>query len=1187
MAQETVVEILAKFRADIADFNKKLKTVETELESVKRKTEDTSKDISSSFEAMGAAANRFAVTAGAVAGVAGAALISLGVKSFNAAAKVQELDTVMQVVGSTTGVTYKTLKETADAIRGNGIEMAAAQEIAIKFAKNNLNLADAANVARVAQDLAVISQANSTDTAERLTYATLNLNTMMLRNAGVQTTVSQAVRVFAKENNISAASMTTAQKQQAVLNAILKEGERIHGVYAMSMTNAGKVLRSFARITNDIQVALGGAFLDAFGPLILAAYELYKSFSLTLREGGALYPIIQALSAVFQNLAQPVTDAIVKITEFVKNMKPIGTSVFEMGTQIQKVLPILAALTTFFAAKAGTALLAQVPIIGQLVGAINPLAAAMLVLIATSPRVRTAFINLFASLKPLLPVFMKISSVIIDVFDVALAVVAESINMLAGIIKSSIAFIKENAEAFKVIATVVGTLTVAIILFSTTLKVAMAIQLAYRTVMQAYAIYTYSAAAATGLFSFALNKLKAAFLANPIGFVIAGLVALAAIFVVLWNRSETFRKIVIQGMKGVVMGVGYAIKIFGVLAQSIMNVATGHLQILLKGLALLKVPGAKEALDALRAPINAVGDFFDKVGNKVQDFADKLDGLEKKRFKLPNVASSFKLPKTPEKEIYSGTVVPKDTELDGLGGADAARQAINNLREAIQKHNDFINTEFAPGFQKDSETARDTVIKSLSMLKDIFDVQARGLKGEALKNLEEAYWATDALVREFIPQAEELGAAFELINEAIDSANEEFKKVTQDRESAILDFAKLMRQPFGEPSQITKALSSAEATVDSIINMYDNLVEQINKRYAGIDPTGRDNLIKYLTNQTQMLVDLAKKRLIAADNLQKAQEALNSVVVEQKQFASDIKSSLSGFATALADISAADGAAVIQVIKTSSGLVITQMQESSSGVNKITDQLRSRLKAIQDFARNIKSLLAQGLNKDYIRQLLEAGPEAAGQTAQLLAGAGSAQINEINSIYSQIGSVSEVFSRDMADLFFSGAVESATAIRDGYASEYQTIMDQMDVIKKGIEEKLKPLSELGTNLGDDLAQGLIDSLTKKKDELVVLAESIATAISSALAKAGLGIGVGLDTFNKVDTSPAPEFSGGVYGQGLRQTMGGDYQGYNPDMAGAGMTSGGTIFDIKIDANMDESKAVEIVKNAIRGAMVAR
>jgi hypothetical protein len=87
-------------------------------------------------------------------------------------------------------------------------------------------------------------------------------------------------------------------------------------------------------------------------------------------------------------------------------------------------------------------------------------------------------------------------------------------------------------------------------------------------------------------------------------------------------------------MKGAVMGIGYLIKAFGWVAETIFKVYSGPLRILLKGLALLGFGPAKDALKAINSGIEGVGTFFDKAGNAVQDYADKLDGLKNKKFKL-------------------------------------------------------------------------------------------------------------------------------------------------------------------------------------------------------------------------------------------------------------------------------------------------------------------------------------------------------------------------------------------------------------------------------------------------------------------------------------------------------------------------------------------------------------------------
>jgi len=1114
LAQETVVEVLAKFRADTAEFNRRLNEVQSQLDGLSKKTSDTSANMQSSLGSIGGALTKLGNTFGVLAGVAGGALISLGVSSFNAAARVQELDVAINAVGKSTGLGYDAINTAALGIKSMGIEMETAQRSALKFAQNNLKLEYASKLARVAQDMAVISGMNSTDTYNMLTHAVITGRSEVLKSVGIQKSAGQMYEEFARQIGKATSALSFQEKQQAVAEGALAEGAKVFGTYEAAMTSPGKVIRSFARITNDTKVAMGQMVLDGFGPMILAAYDAYKAFSKLIVPGGALYPIIEALTAVFTNLTQPLTDAITKFTDFASKMTPVKTSISDMGSEISKYLPVIASLGTAFATMAGQNLLRQVPIFGQLLGAINPVAAAIVVLIATAPAMRDAFMNLLGALKPLLPVLAEVGRIAGTVVNNAIYLLSGAINALAGFITNSIKFVKENSTAFKIMAGIAGMLAAAIFTVVAAIKVHAAVLAVSKGVMTAFAVAQVlmsggqlASIASTNALAASMLKLNATMAANPIGLIVAAIAALVAGFVIAWNHSETFRKIMIAIGKAGIIAVGYVIEWIGKLAKAILTVNSGPLRLLLKGLALLKVPGAQTALDGITGAIDNVGKFFDSTSEKIKSYADNLDALENKRFKLPDLlGSSFKMPKTKETTPKNpATGLNGGGEDGGTDGAGAA--AISALRETLQKYNDFINNEFVKGFQKDSSTARETVTKSLDLLKNIFDEKAKGLKGTALKNLQDSYWKINDTIRQFIPQAEEIGKAFEELNLAIEDATKRLEEATKNRADAAEKFGELLRKPFGEPSAITKAMGSAEATVDSIISMYDNLVEQINKRYDGIDPTGRDNLVNFLTNQTQRLVDLARRRVEVARKLTDAQTALDKITQEQSSFVSSTRSSMKSFATALVDLSKSDAQATIQVVKTASGLVITQIQSSSSGIDAITKQLRERFQSIKDFAANIKSLMERGVNKDYIRQLIEAGPEAAGAAASLMAGATDSQLAEINTLYSGIADLSNSFGDEMGMNFYGAAVKSAQALRDGYQSEMDSINAEMAAIVAAITDALSPLSDLGTNLGEDIAQGFLDTLNKRKTELVTLAESIATAIAEAMKNALDGIGV--------------------------------------------------------------------------------
>ena len=153
--------------------------------------------------------------------------------------------------------------------------------------------------------------------------------------------------------------------------------------------------------------------------------------------------------------------------------------------------------------------------------------------------------------------------------------------------------------------------------------------------------------------------------------------------------------------------------------------------------------------------------------------------------------------------------------------------------------------------------------------------------------------------------------------------------------------------------------------------------------------------------------------------------------------------------------------------------------------------------------------------------MLEAGPEAAGATAALLAQSGSDTVDTVNSLYDQINKASEQFGTKMSETFYGNAVSMAKAMVDGAQSEYTNIMTEMTSIYNGIKDKLTPLKDVGTNVGEDLIQAMIDKLNARKAELIALAQSIAAAVAAAMQSAAAGIGVGVSTYIPPKTTTPP------------------------------------------------------------------
>jgi hypothetical protein len=250
-------------------------------------------------------------------------------------------------------------------------------------------------------------------------------------------------------------------------------------------------------------------------------------------------------------------------------------------------------------------------------------------------------------------------------------------KFLDGIIKT-VGWIKQNSSWLSILAGAFVTITVALASYNAYIKISAALTKAWTAVTTIQKTVT---AMMTGQ-QLALN---AAMTVNPIGLIVAAAVLLIGAMVLLWNKSETFRKMVIEVGKAGVKAFAFIISLVGDLAVGFIKIATGPLKLLLKGLALLGVGPAKTALKGLETATEGVGKFFDSAAKKVEGMAKGLDKLNKP------IKLSFSTPKIPELDNTGGATGGGvgGGATGGAGGA-AAKKANEGYMKIIKDTNDKI-----------------------------------------------------------------------------------------------------------------------------------------------------------------------------------------------------------------------------------------------------------------------------------------------------------------------------------------------------------------------------------------------------------------------------------------------------------------------------------------------------------------
>lgn len=174
----------------------------------------------------------------------------------NTAARTDVLNIAMQSVARSSGYMLSAVQADKKAVMELGIAEQEATQILNRFMQAQLDTADAAKLSRVAQDAAVIAGYNSSQAAEQMTEAIAKQRPELLSAFGMTRNMLEIYNDYAKTVGKTTNQLSEAEKKQAMLNYILKEGEKIAGTYEASMGAVGKQIGSLPRYWDTLKNAI-------------------------------------------------------------------------------------------------------------------------------------------------------------------------------------------------------------------------------------------------------------------------------------------------------------------------------------------------------------------------------------------------------------------------------------------------------------------------------------------------------------------------------------------------------------------------------------------------------------------------------------------------------------------------------------------------------------------------------------------------------------------------------------------------------------------------------------------------------------------------------------------------------------------------------------------------------------------
>jgi hypothetical protein len=405
-------------------------------------------------------------------------------------------------------------------------------------------------------------------------------------------------------------------------------------------------------------------------------------------------------------------------------------------------------------------------------------------------------------------------------------------NSLFPALRSFAKLIKDNADAMKMYAIIVGTLVTAFYTYKAALVTVKVAQQLYVVVMTLMKGATLASIASTNGLAASMLALNAAMRANPIGLIVTALALVGVAFAIAWKKSETFRGIVIKVVQGILKWVELLLMAWG------------------KFFSLLgKIPGMGWA--------KKIGDGLDGISKKINTASKNLADLKSNFKGMGNVSMT-----TGTAGVTGGTTT-SPTNTTGGGLSAEAKKKLDGYKKDVTKIYKDMNEAIADAQERSQEALEKRNEVMLKAHKD-YDEKVADLKkrnkevlDEADKRNEEA--KTEAQKRR--DKAEE--QARKRHGEVIENIDKELA----DRKADLLKannnkLDDIRKKAADKTADLTKAASEKQA------NIVQQSMDRLSKAFASKTGFDLGEAFKGGSDSAEKLLNDLKAKLAAAKELQ-------------------------------------------------------------------------------------------------------------------------------------------------------------------------------------------------------------------------------------------------------------------------------------------------------------------------------
>ncbi|WP_103512889.1 peptidoglycan DD-metalloendopeptidase family protein [Streptomyces sp. SM13] len=271
-----------------------------------------------------------------------------------------------------------------------------------------------------------------------------------------------------------------------------------------------------------------------------------------------------------------------------------------------------------------------------------------------------------------------------------------------------------------------------------------------------------------------------------------------------------------------------------------------------------------------------------------------------------------------------------------------------------------------------------------------------------------------------------------------------------------------------------KALAGTASAIDKAMTQVATAVKNA---FKGVKTTLDDRLIRNLNAQNKTLQKLAGQR-----------DALTAKIAQANAFAKETTANAGNFAS------------------------LTGLPNSGLpfGADGILNGLKVRLGQLQAFSANLATLGKRGLSKEFLGQLIQAGPDQGAPYAAALVKATDAQLKSINATQVQIGRAAAAYGQSAADVMYDAGAMSGRGYLTGLKAQEKDIVKAMANLAKKIQKTIKVelkikspsqvLQGLGRFTGLGFARGVRDTIPQAAAAAASMARTVRSTAAATLAR---------------------------------------------------------------------------------------